>query len=163
MVLFGTYGMFYTAFSPSEITIKWAKGLSVLFFVYFVVATIVFFLKNKQKVIVTFKKKWLFYSYIFVCLPAIFVLLSYIHFVALSKGAPALYTKLFAEKNLIEATITNKRLWGKRDRHEEVFISGFSNSFPVSRQFYDSVTIGESVQLQTMETGLGAKIEFIKP
>ncbi|MFT6909935.1 MAG: hypothetical protein ACJAS1_006662 [Oleiphilaceae bacterium] len=162
-ILFGVYGYFYADFAPKELTIIWAKYLSIIFFVYFVTVSVVFFIKNKHKTISVFKTKVTFYSYIVIGLPLIFAFLAYVHFGALSKGIPALYTGFIAEKITTETKITNKRLWGKRDRREEVSIKGFVTGFPVSRNYYDSVSIGQTVTIIVLESELGTKIEFIKP
>jgi hypothetical protein len=163
IILFGVYGSFYADFSPKELTVIWAKYLSIVFFVYFIIITVVFFIKNKDKTSTVFKSNAAFYSYISLGIPLIFSLLAYVHFGALSKGLPALYTDLSAEKISTESKITNKRLWGKRDRHKEVSISGFVGGFPVSHNYYDSVTIGQTVKIIVLESDLGTKIEFIKP
>lgn len=162
-VLLGIYGAFYAAFSPNEFTITWAKYISIIFFAYFTTASVVFFLKNRQKASTAFKNKRRFFSFVVIALPGIFALLALIHFNAVAKGFPAIYTALTVEKRLTEAKIENKRRWGRRDRHEEVEISGFSDGFPVSRQYYNSVSVGETVLVKVMNSKLGTKIEFIDP
>ncbi|QKE62486.1 hypothetical protein HNE05_03630 [Aquipseudomonas campi] len=162
-VLISIYGSFYVAFSPSEVTVAWAKNSSIIFFVYFIASSTIFFIKNKQKLSKIFKNRLGFYFFIIVGLPSVFALLAYVHFGALSKGVPALYTELFSEEIFTETEITSKRAWGKRGRHEAVSISGFSDRFPVSRQYYDSVSVGESVKLKIIKSELGTKIEFVKP
>jgi hypothetical protein len=66
------------------------------------------------------------------------------------------------EKIFTESKITNKRLWSKRDRREGVSISDFVGGFLVYRNYYDSVSIGQTVKIVILESELGTKIKFFK-
>lgn len=163
--LFGIYGLLFTAFSPSDITTLIGKYLSILFFVYYVVIGIVFFLRNKLKLQTNriFSSNIKLYLYAFIGWPLLTVLLSYINFVAIERGFPSLYTQVLGDKVLLEVTITGKRLWGKKDRNEQVSISSFDRRFPVTQSFYNSVSVGQRVTVNVSTTVFGSKISFKNP
>jgi hypothetical protein len=163
IVLFGIYGIFYADFAPKERTEIFAKYLSILFFVYFTAVSVIFLMRNKKKLGAVFKSNARFYSYTILAVPTLCALISTFHFGALEKGIPSIFTEYISEKIYTEATITGKRLWGKRNRHEEVFISGFAGGFPVSWQYYNSVSVGQVVKLEIRESVFGTKIKFIRP
>lgn len=153
--------MFYASFSPSEETKYWSKNISILFFVCFVAVGVLFFVRNEHKLIDARRTKVELYAFAFVGFPILFILISYMHYVALSKGFSSLYTSFVADELVTDATITKKRLWGKRDRHEVIFLKGFPNGFNVSRRYYNSVSIGDPVKVMVKNSKLGAKIEFV--
>lgn len=124
---------------------------------------IVFFLKNKEKGINQLKSKWKFYPMIFLGTPFMVAIFSYGNYFAWEKGIPSLYTGLAAVQESTKVTITNKSEWGTGKRKKSVSISGFSTDFRVSKQYFDSVSIGETVVVNVMKSDLGTKIEFIQP
>ena len=109
------------------------------------------------------KTDFKFYGYTYVGLPFLLIFLSHVHYMATLKGVPSIYTSFFGEGESRMVTIIDKRLWGKRDRQKEVILSGFDISFPVSRRYYDSVAIGQEVNVNTVKSRMGIKIEFVMP
>ena len=164
--LIGIYGDFYAPFSPNEITKATAKYASIIFILYFVPIGMLFFIRNRSKI--ALKNRWAesaikFYLYVVLMYPMLIVVLAYAHYAAISKGLPSIHAAFFGQRQIIEVTVTGKRLWGKRDRQEEVSISGFSDGFPVSKYYYDSVVPGQKVNVVIGKTAFGTKIGFLTP
>lgn len=72
-----------------------------------------------------------------------------------------MYTFVTVEPVIISSEIINKQLWGKNDRHEEIFISGYSTGFPVSRRYYESVNIGQKITIGIRKSTLGTYLDFL--
>lgn len=166
--LLGVYGSIFAAFQPTELSQDVAKVLSFAFFPYFLIVGLVFFRRNKDKIMERsihklFKNNFRFSLYLYFLYPLTVAFLSYSNYQAISKGFPSIYTGIFSEERALEVAITNKRLWGKRDRNEEVSISGFEQGFPVTRSYYNSVSVGQRVNIGIATSVFGTKIKFNRP
>ncbi len=162
-VFLGVYGWFYAAFSPKHFVIEAAKYSTVLFFLYFAVGFSIFVVRNMEKAKHIFTSKLKLYLLLFLGFPSFFLLLSGFHYGALSKGLPSILTYLTSDSVSVEVTVTEKRLWGKKDRQEEISISGYKHGFPVSRTYYNSVEVGQKITITLLSSSLGDTIEFIAP
>lgn len=163
MSLLGIYGLFFAAFSPYPFLYEWSKYLAIGFLLLYIPLSITFMIRNKLKLMKVFNTKFKYYGYTYAGLPFLLIFLSYMHYMATLKGVPSIYTSFFGEGESRLVTIIDKRLWGKRDRQKEVKLSGFDISFPVSRKYYDSVDIGQELNVNTVKSRMGIKIEFVTP
>ncbi|WP_419832590.1 hypothetical protein [Endozoicomonas atrinae] len=159
----GTYGLFFAAFHPNPFLYEFSKYLAILFLLVYMPLSITFMIKNKLKVMKAFRTEFKFYGFTFAGLPFLFVFFAYVHYMATLKGAPSIYTSIFGESYSRSVTITDKRLWGKRDRQEEIKLSGFDIGFPVSRRYYSSVVVGQEINVTAVESSMGIKIDFAMP
>jgi len=160
MVAIGAYGILYAAFSPKLLVSSAAIYASIVFFLYFTVSTILFFIRNNEKTSKIFSSKFKYYFYICLGIPFLYGALSWFHYGALSKGLPSLLAPLVSDRIETEVVITDKRLWGKRNRNEEVYLSGYKHGFPVSRPYYNSVAVGDKINVVIMGSLFGDKIQF---
>lgn len=168
VTLLWIYGTFFTAFEPAELLKSYSKIISFISFAYFLPVGVIFYLKNKSKIMwrsnqAMFKSSFRFYIFVYCLYPLVAAIFSFVNYHALSKGFPSIYNGIFCEKRHEIVVVTGKRLWGKRDSYAEVFVSGFALGFPVSRSYYDSVSVGQSVKVSIASSWFGKKINFLPP
>jgi len=162
----GIYGENFVAFSPSEISKNIAVYGTSFFAVYFLLAGEYFFLKNRATI--ASKNAWArsnvkFFAFLLAGYPLLIAVISYPHYISFSNTIPAFLTELVSVGKDDSAIVTAKRLWGKRDRNEEIRISGYDVGFPVSRSYYDAVSIGQTLKITIYVSSLGASVKFHKP
>lgn len=153
----------FASFSPTQETKVFAKNYSLLCLAYFLVVIVMFFIRNRASM--AEKTNWLrsnfkYYSYLVFGCPLIAILISYSNYLGWSKGIPSIYTNLVMEDETVSVMIIKKELWGKRDRYQRVYISGFTDGFPVRESFYNSVKIGDSVNVIVKQSRYGSSISF---
>lgn len=159
----GVYGLSFTAFSPKHHVLSFAKYSTIAFFMCLWISSVAFIASAKERIATQFKSRFRFYLFIFAGLPLLSAALAFFHFSAVAKGAPSLITYVISDGQFKTVLITGKRLWGKRDRNEEVRISGYDVGFPVSRAFYDAVEEGDSVTVVIRQSALGDNVRFLRP
>lgn len=162
----GFYGSFFAAFEPEELLKSSAGIISFIFFAYLVPVGVVFHLKNKSKIMersdrAMLKSSFTFNVYLYCLYPLLVAIISLLNYQAISKGFPSIYNGIFCEKRFEMVEVTGKRLWGKKDRRKEVFVSGFTQGFPVTRSYYNSVSVGQSVKISIASSWFGKKIKFL--
>jgi hypothetical protein len=165
-MLVGIIGSLFFAFVPEAGTQDIAKYISFALYPYIVTIGVVMFLRVRAKAahrIKFFKSNIKFYLYVFALYPVCAAFIGYSNYLALSIGYPYLYTSLVSDSEIIETQIINKRLWGKRDRNEEVTILGFTEGFPVSRSYYNRVKVNQKVKIGVSKSVFGTSIEFKMP
>jgi|GEM_PF-5693013 len=161
----GIYGLEFSSFAPtSQIKIV-AKYLSYFFAIYFSPILLIFILNNRETIAKT--KKWVksdvkFYCFIIFTYPLLPLILGFIHYSAISKGLTSIYTNITASQQITTVSVTKKRLYGKRDSHEEIYISGFDEGFPVSRSYYNSINEGDQILVGLKSSRFGVKVSFLK-
>jgi hypothetical protein len=60
-------------------------------------------------------------------------------------------------------TVKKKRLWGRKKRQEELYITGYNSGFPTTRAQYNRLKVGQEVSIIVYESVLGTKIEITQP
>tara|TARA_R110002049_G_scaffold241602_1_gene415389 strand:- start:1436 stop:1972 length:537 start_codon:yes stop_codon:yes gene_type:complete len=160
---FGIYGQFFALFEPTEKTVYFSKLLSVLFLAYFLFVSLYFFIRNKAKYEHKFKSKRHANVFIYLGLPFIFLVLSLVNYSALSKGLPTLINSLVSDGIYKVVTVEKKRLWGRKKRQEELYITGYNSGFPITRAQYNRLKVGQEVSIIVYESVLGTKIEITQP
>ena len=166
IMMLGTLGSQYAPFSPSDLSKDIAKVSSTLFAIYFLFSGYYFFIKKKSSL--QYSNPWarskLKYGlFLIFGIPICLALVTFANYIAFSKTIPFFYTKLAADAEQVEVVVTNKELWGKRDSHERIYISGFHQGFPVSRSFYNAVSKGQKLMIKIYVSDFGKAITFQKP
>ncbi len=157
----GVYGLLFSPFYPEIYVKKFAVYFSVALFLIISAVAIWLTVSNKSKLIIKFRRPRNFYVFIFAVLPSLLGFVALLHYGAWSRGIPSIYTQATTESVIISSEVVNKRLWGRNDRHEEIFISGYSDGFPVSRRYYQSVNIGQTIAIGIRKSKLGTHLEFL--
>lgn len=159
----GIYGILFAPFNP-ELNVKtFSTYFSVTLFLFLSVATIWLAITNRNKIIVKFNRPFNFYFFTFAGIPALLAFVALLNHGAWSRAIPSMYTFATTEPEITSSEITNKRLWGRNDLREEIFISGYHEGFPVSKSYYQSVNIGQSVKIAIRRSKLGTHLEFLQP
>lgn len=156
----GIYGSFYTAFLPNDVALWGAKIITAIFLLYFFPIGMYFFIKNKEKYAYKFKSKLNVNAFLYLGFPVLILVLAFLNYITFSKAIPSIITAIGSEGYHVNAIVTKKNRWGKRNRHEEIYISGYSAGFPVSRKIYNEVTVGQEIGLTIQKSFLGTRIKF---
>ncbi len=162
-MLVGIIGSLFLAFVPSILAILIAKYVSFAIFPYILIVGVLYFLRTRSKLsqrIKMFKSNVKFYCYIFFLYPVGVASIAYSNYLAMSVVYPYIYTSIVSDSVVLEAEITNKRLWGRRDRHEEIYVSGYTEGFPVTRDYYNDIKVGQKVKISISESIFGTAISF---
>jgi hypothetical protein len=157
----GIYGLLFSPFHPELNVEKFAIYFSIAFFLLTSFLSTWLTISNKIKIMGKFRRPFNFYFFTLAGIPALLALISLLHYGAWSRGIPSVYTIATTEPALISAEITNKQLWGRNNRNEEIFISGYREGFPVSRRYYQSVNIGQTIKITIRRSKLGTHLEFL--
>lgn len=157
----GIYGFLFSPFHPELPVENFSIYFSIAFFFFISFIVIWLVISNKIKLIIKFKRSFNFYFFTFAGVPALSAYIALLHYGAWSKFIPSVYTLTTVEPDIIISEITNKRLWGKNDRHEEVFISGYHEGFPVSKSYYESVSVGQTIKIVIRKSEWGTHLEFL--
>lgn len=159
----GAYGSLFSDFVPNKSTELSALYLSIASFIFLIFLGHFYLKKYKEKAKSLFMPRYKFYIFGFLGLPFVVAVFSLFQYSALSVGLPNIFTSFSSESEIKTVHITSKRLWGRRDRNEEVSISGFNSDFPVSRRYYDSVSVGQTVTVNVKKSRFGIRVEFMRP
>lgn len=159
----GIYGVLFAPFHPKSHVEYFSMCFSIVFFIFGTVVTVWLSMNNKIKLISKFQRPFNFYVFTFTGVPILLAFAALLHYFAWSKGIPSAYTFFTTQPETINSEIINKRLWGKNDRHEEIFISGYHEGFPVSKSYYHSVNTGQTIKIAVRKSSLGTYLEFLQP
>jgi hypothetical protein len=165
-IIFGVYGFVYSAFDPELQFEKISGYISLLLFSLLAFTCVWFLLKNKNKNISKinrpFNRPFNYYCFTFIGVPILLGMFGFLHHKAWSMTVASIYTIATNEAEIISTKITRKERWGKNDRHEKIFISGYTNGFNVSEGYYQSVDVGQTIKISLRKSKLGSHVKFLK-
>lgn len=159
----GIYGILFAPFHPESHVEYFSMYFSIAFFLFVTFVSVWLSINNKIKLISKFRRPFNFYFFTFTGIPILLAFVALLHYFAWSRGIPCVYTFSTTQPETINSEIINKRLWGKNNRHEEIFIFGYNEGFPVSKSYYHSVDIGQTIKIVIRRSSLGTYLEFLQP
>ena len=163
ITVLGIYGAFYATFQPSPGTELCSKIISFVFVLYFLLVGLRFFIINRGKLERKFKSRRSLNTFIYFGVPFLVLVLALPNYATFAKAIPNIITGLFADSRDSVVVVTDKRRWGKRNRHEEIYISGYETGFPISEKIFNQISIGQEVPVKIQESKLGTRVSFKMP
>lgn len=148
------------AYYPSAFTENIAKWASLVFFIVGTFAFLLFILfgegiesKNVHPV-----KKWLFYLF---GVPAMGILFTSMHYIALSQGLPTLASKLFLHQREAIVEVTSKRIGSRQKNfYATIYGLGLEQEFPVTQEFYLRAEEGKKLLINIRQSEFGIELDI---